>query len=272
MKNSSLKAQEESMYKLDGRIAIVTGGARGLGQAMAERLGKEGATVIIADIDTESMEKTVAAMNAAGSKAEGYQIDLTKTSEIDVMIDKVVADHGRIDILINNAGINIRQWATEYKEEDYDFLMALNLKSYYFASRAAARYFKKQGGGVIVCTSSGNSERFTTKRTPYCISKAAVNGLVAALGNELGRFNIRVNAVAPGYIYTDMVRQGIAEGIIDEQAIMSVLPNKRFLEASEIANAVVFLASDEASGINAQTLFVDGGWNKNGLPEAKDYK
>ena len=258
------------MYDLKGRIAIVTGGARGLGQAMAERLGKEGCRVVIADIDVASMEKTVANMNAAGTPTEGYRIDLTKTSEIDAMIEYVATKYGRIDILINNAGINIRQWATEYKEEDYDFLMALNLKSFYFASRAAARYMKKQGGGAIVCTSSGNSERFTTKRTPYCISKAAVNGLVAALGNELGRFNIRINAVAPGYIYTDMVRQGIAEGIIDEKAIMSVLPNKRFLEASEIANAVVFLASDEASGINAQTLFVDGGWNKNGLPEAKD--
>jgi len=258
------------MYNLKGRISIVTGGARGLGKAMAERLGKEGATVVIADIDVPSMEKTVAEMNEAGYPTEGYRIDLTKTEEIDAMIDHVAKKYGRIDILINNAGINIRQWATEYKEEDYDFLMDLNLKSYYFASRAAARYMKQQGGGAIVCTSSGNSERFTTKRTPYCISKAAVNGLVAAFGNEWGRFNIRINAVAPGYIYTDMVRQGIAEGIIDEKAIMSVLPNKRFLAAEEIANAVVFLASDEASGINAQTLFVDGGWNKNGLPEAKD--
>lgn len=258
------------MYNLKGRISIVTGGARGLGKAMAERLGKEGATVVIADIDVPSMEKTVAEMNEAGYPTEGYRIDLTKTEEIDAMIDHVAKKYGRIDILVNNAGINIRQWATEYKEEDYDFLMDLNLKSYYFASRAAARYMKQQGGGAIVCTSSGNSERFTTKRTPYCISKAAVNGLVAAFGNEWGRFNIRINAVAPGYIYTDMVRQGIAEGIIDEKAIMSVLPNKRFLAAEEIANAVVFLASDEASGINAQTLFVDGGWNKNGLPEAKD--
>lgn len=258
------------MYNLNGRISIVTGGARGLGKAMAERLGKEGATVVIADIDVPSMEKAVAEMNEAGYPTEGYRIDLTKTEEIDAMIDHVAKKYGRIDILVNNAGINIRQWATEYKEEDYDFLMDLNLKSYYFASRAAARYMKQQGGGAIVCTSSGNSERFTTKRTPYCISKAAVNGLVAAFGNEWGRFNIRINAVAPGYIYTDMVRQGIAEGIIDEKAIMSVLPNKRFLAAEEIANAVVFLASDEASGINAQTLFVDGGWNKNGLPEAKD--
>ena len=258
------------MYNLKGRISIVTGGARGLGKAMAERLGKEGATVVIADIDVPSMEKTVAEMNEAGYPTEGYRIDLTKTEEIDAMIDHVAKKYGRIDILVNNAGINIRQWATEYKEEDYDFLMDLNLKSYYFASRAAARYMKQQGGGAIVCTSSGNSERFTTKRTPYCISKAAVNGMVAAFGNEWGRFNIRINAVAPGYIYTDMVRQGIAEGIIDEKAIMSVLPNKRFLAAEEIANAVVFLASDEASGINAQTLFVDGGWNKNGLPEAKD--
>lgn len=260
----------ESMNGIKGKITLVTGAAKGLGKAMACRLAQEGAVLVVADIDRGTLDATVAELTGSGFSAEGYQVNLCNTSEIDAMIDYVVKTYGRIDILINNAGIQIRKWATEFPEEEYDQLMDINLKAYYFASRAAARYMKLQGGGVIVCTSSANSERFTTKRTPYCISKAAVNALVAALGNEWGRFNIRINAVAPGYVYTDMVGQGIAEGIIDEKAIMSVIPLKRFLGAEEIASAVSFLASDDASAITGQTLFVDGGWNKNGLPEAKD--
>lgn len=259
------------MNGISGKIAIVTGSARGLGKAMAIRLLQEGAsTVVFADVNKELLDATVAELKEQGYGADGYVVDLSKVSEIDAMIDYVAEKYGRIDILVNNAGINIRKWATEFPEEDFDLLMGINFKAYYFASRAAARYMKKQGGGAIVCTSSGNSERFTTKRTPYCISKAGVNGIVAALGNELGRFGIRINAVAPGYVLTDMVKHGIEEGIIDQEAIMSVVPLKRFLFAEEIAAAVAFLASDDASAITGQTLFVDGGWNKNGLPEAKD--
>jgi len=128
----------------------------------------------------------------------------------------------------------------------------------------------ENGGGSIVCISSGNSERFTSKRAPYCISKAAINGLVGTLGTEWGRYNIRVNAVAPGFIYTEMVQKGIAEKVIDESAVMSVTPMKRYITTGEVASAVCFLASDEAGGITGQTLFVDGGWNKCGLPEGKE--
>ncbi|HHT24076.1 MAG TPA: SDR family oxidoreductase [Clostridiaceae bacterium] len=256
------------MKGIKNKIAVVTGGARGLGKEMARRLAQEGALVIIADILKDAAESTAKEIEESGGKADFYEIDLVEMSEIDRMIDWVIEKYKSLDILINNAGINIREYATEISEENFDKVMDLNLKSYYFCSRAAARYMKKQdNGGCIVCTSSGNSKKFTTKRTPYCISKAAVNGLVAALANEWGRDNIRVNGVAPGYIMTDMVKEGIAEGIIEVDKIMTVLPNKRFLEPEEIASAVVFLASDEASGITGQTLFVDGGWSVNGLPE-----
>lgn len=129
---------------------------------------------------------------------------------------------------------------------------------------------QKQGGGSIVCISSGNSQCFTSQRSAYNISKAAVNGLVATLGVEWARFNIRINAVAPGYVMTEMIQKGINEGIIDIDNIMKVIPMKRLLMPEEIGNSVVFLASDEASGITGQTLFTDGGWSKAGLPEEKD--
>ncbi|QPK81267.1 SDR family oxidoreductase [Schaalia sp. ZJ405] len=256
--------------RFSNKVCIVTGSARGLGKAMAERLASEGGIMVLADVDGEFLDETVKQFQIKGYQAEGYIIDLTNVSEIDQMIDYIAQKYGRIDVLVNNAGMQIRKWATEFPEEEFDFLMDLNLKAYFFATRAAARYFKKQGYGAVVCTSSGNSIRPASKRSPYAISKAAVNGLAQALGNELGRFGIRINAVAPGYVMTDMVKQGIKEGIIDIDAIMSVLPMKRLLEPSEIASAVAFLASSDASGINGQTLFVDAGWSANGLPESKD--
>ncbi|MDO4258201.1 MAG: SDR family oxidoreductase [Actinomycetaceae bacterium] len=255
---------------VENKVAIVTGGARGLGYAMAEALAAQGAQVVIADIDSTALAEAEKSFADSGLTVASRVADMSKVSDIDALIDGVVSDFGHLDILVNNAGIQIRKWATEFPEEEYDLLMDINLKAYYFASRAAARHFQKQGGGAIVCTSSANSTRFTTRRTPYCISKAAINGLVAALANEWGRFGIRVNAVAPGFVLTEMVKKGISDGIIDVDAAMSVVPMKRFLDPAEIANAALFLASDAASGITGQTLFVDGGWSINGLPEAKD--
>lgn len=259
------------MRGMTGKVAIVTGSARGIGKGIAIRMAKEGTAIIVADILENEAIETAEELKALGVMAEGYKVNLCEVEEIDAMMEYVVKKYGRIDILVNNAGVQIREWATDFDVEKFDFLMNLNLRAYYFASRAAARYMKQQeGGGSIVCTSSGNSERFTTKRSPYNISKAAVNGLVATLGVEWGRFGIRINAVAPGYVMTDMVKSGIESGIIDEKNIMSVVPLKRFLDQEEIGNAVCFLASSEASGITGQTLFVDGGWSKSGLPEEKD--
>ncbi len=259
------------MRGLKEKLAVVTGAGAGIGRGIALCLAREGAKLVIADINLEAAEETVRLIQEAGGAAEARQVDLRQVPEIDKLIDGVVADHGSIDILVNNAGIQIREWATDFPEEKFDFLMDLNLKAYYFASRAAARHMKNQpNGGSIVCISSANSECFTTRRSPYNISKAAVNGLVGTLGVEWGRFNIRINAVAPGYVMTDMVRKGIAEGIIDIDNNLLVIPMKRLLDPEEIGSAVCFLASQEASGITGQTLFVDGGWSRCGLPEAKD--
>ena len=191
-------------------------------------------------------------------------------AQIEAMMEYVNVKYCSIDILINNAGIQIREWATDFETEKLDKVFNLNLRSYYISSRVAARYMKKQGYGSIVCISSGNSTQFTSKRSPYNIAKAGVNALAATFAVEWGRFNLRVNAVAPGYLDTDMVRQGIADGVIDIDNVMQVLPSKRLQKVEEVANAVVFLASDLGSGISGQTLFVDGGWNKCGLPEGKD--
>lgn len=250
------------------KIAVVTGGAMGIGREIGKRLAAEGANLILVDIDEQAASAAAQKLSQEGCAAQAYTADLTSVAEIDAMIQFVHETYGRIDILVNNAGIQIREWATEFEESKFDFLMDLNLKSYYFASRAAARHMQTQPeGGAIVCISSANSTCFTSRRSPYNISKAAVNGLVGTLAVEWGRFNIRINAVAPGYVLTDMVHKGIAEGIIDMETNFKVIPMKRLLRLEEIASGVCFLASDEASGITGQTLFIDGGWSRCGLPE-----
>ncbi|MCD8198162.1 MAG: SDR family oxidoreductase [Lachnospiraceae bacterium] len=259
------------MRGIKDKVTIITGSAQGIGKGIATCFAKEGAVLIVADINEEAAKATAKELEGFGCKAEAYKINLCENDEIEAMMAYVAQKYGRIDILVNNAGIQIREWATDFPIEKLDFLMNLNLRAYYLCSRVAARYMKEQeGGGSIVCTSSANSSCFTSKRSPYNISKAAVNGLAATFGVEWGRFGIRINAVAPGYVMTDMVRQGIAEGNIKPDKIMQVIPMKRFLDVEEIGNAVMFLASDDASGITGQTLFVDGGWSKCGLPEGPD--
>lgn len=256
------------MNGIKGKTAIVTGGARGIGKGICERLSAEGARLLIVDIDEGEAGKTAESLRRTGAEAEAFAADLRNVSEIDAMVSFTRDKFGSVDILVNNAGVQIREWATEFDEEKYDLLMNLNLKSYYFASRAAARCMKSQkDGGAIVCVSSANSERFTSRRSPYNISKAGVNALVGTLAVEWGRFGIRINAVAPGYVMTDMIKKGIAEGIIDMESNYGVIPMKRLLRVDEISSGVCFLASDEASGITGQTLFIDGGWSRCGLPE-----
>jgi len=257
------------MDGIKGKIVLVTGANKGIGKCIAENFLKEGATVIVAGgRDKASTEATVEEFKALGP-VEGYSIDMTDLKAVEEMVDYVAKKYGRIDILVNNAGINLRNWATEFDMEAWDKVITVNLKAYFVAARTAARYMKEQGGGAIVMTSSGNSAMYTTKRSAYNTSKTAVNGLVGALAVEWARFGIRVNAVAPGFVLTDMVKHGIEEGIIVPDAIRPMVPMKRFLDPNEIARPVVFLASDEASGITGQVLFSDGGWRICGLPEAE---
>ena len=230
------------MRGIQGKITVVTGGTRGIGKGIAKRFLEEGATVIIiGGKNKEDADKAIAELSPLG-QIEAMMVDLSDAAAVEKMIDDVVAKYGRIDILVNNAGIQIRKWATEFPIEEFDKVINVNMRA----------------------------QCFTSQRSAYNISKAAVNGLVATLGVEWARFNIRINAVAPGYVMTEMIQKGINEGIIDIDNIMKVIPMKRLLMPEEIGNSVVFLASDEASGITGQTLFTDGGWSKAGLPEEKD--
>ena len=253
------------------KVAIVTGGAKGIGLGIVKKLVQEGNTVIIADIDKKNGEDVTEQLVKDGADVLFRPIDLLMDVEVEKLFEDIVRIYGHLDILVCNAGVQIREWATDFQMEKFDYLMGINLRAYYLCARTAARYMKEQeNGGSIVCISSVNSVSYHSRRSPYNISKAAINGLVGTLGVEWGRYNIRINAVAPGYVLTELMESGIREGIIDEKNIMSVIPMKRYIRIEEIGNAVWFLASEASSGITGQILCVDGGWSKNALPEPID--
>lgn len=250
------------------KTVIVTGGANGIGYGIVKKYLSCKWNVVIFDVDEGACARVMKEHNGA---IDCIRVDLTKDSEVVAAFKKVKDEYGSIDAVICNAGIAIRKWAVDFSMDDYDRLMNVNLRAYYLCAKIAGEIMMAQPEkGAIVCISSANSVTFHSRRSLYNTSKAAVNGMVGTLGVEWARFGVRINAVAPGYVMTDLLAKGIEDGIIDENTIMSVVPIKRYITIEEVANVVYFLTSEESSGVTGQVLFVDGGWSKNALPEGKN--
>lgn len=255
------------MKNLKGKLVLITGGARGLGYAHATAFAREGANLVLVDVNQEQVEESAAKLAGEfGIQAEGLKMDVTSTADIQRVFDYVKEKYLGLDVLVNNAGIQIRCPSASFSESDYDRLMSVNLKGVFFCSQAAYNLMKRKGG-AIVNISSGTSTQTTPGRAPYVISKAGVNGMTAVMAAEWARDGVRVNAVAPGWILTEMVKDGFRLGVVSEKQILAAVPIKRLADPSEIADAVVYLASSEASYITGQTLFVDGGWSALGMPD-----
>lgn len=253
--------------RLNGKVAIITGGARGIGYGIASRYVEEGASVILADI----LEEGHQAAESLGEQVAFYKIDLTSRSAVFAMADQVYAERGHIDILVNCAGIARPVPTLKLPEDVLDEVIAINLKAPLFCCQAVGRYMRKQGGGSIVNISSGNSRMINVGRTPYGITKGGVNLLTMQLGAEWAMYNIKVNAIAPGWIETEMVKKPLRSGILDAKKILSVSPIGRFGEVSEIANLALFLACEESNYIVGQVIFADGGWSLGIMPDGLDY-
>lgn len=247
------------MKTKQGKIALVTGGSRGIGKAISQRIAEDGATVVIADVLYENAVEACEELKAKGLDAIPYKVDLSSTDEIIEMFEFIKEKFGTIDILVNNAAIQIRGASVNFKECNWDKVCDINLKSQWLTCQYAGKMMLKNGYGKIVCIASGTASRSQSQRAPYTITKSAVEGLARALGNEWARYGLNVNAVSPGWTLTQMVQDGINKGLVKPDEILPMVPLARFMDPVEVANAVNFLASDEASGIVGQTLYCDGG-------------
>ena len=242
---------------LQGKVAVITGGTRGIGYATVKKFLENGAKVAMLGSREETVQKALASLKEENPEypVVGYWPNLTKHEEVKEVFEKVKEEFGSLDVLVNNAGISARDPLYDYDPAAFEKIIDLNVNAVFNCSQVAACIMKEQGGGVILNTSSMVSIYGQPAGCPYPTSKFAVNGMTKSLARELGKDNIRVNAVAPGVIRTDMVA-ALPESVI--QPLINTIPLRRVGEPEDIANAFVFLASDMASYITGVVLSVDG--------------
>lgn len=241
------------MTEPDAPVALVTGGAAGIGWEIGRRLAADGYRVIAADL--------VPGLTATDPHAGivHRRLDVTDPDSVATVFDGVVAEFGRLDAVVNNAGIQRHRAIEDLSWPEWKAVVDVNLHGVFLCLQAAGRQMLAAGGGRIVNISSISS-RGSAGRAPYASTKAAVIGLTATAGAEWAARGVRVNAVAPGYVNTGVFRQGVAAGTLSEETILSRIPAGRLAEASEVASAVAFLLSDQATYFAGQTLYVDGGF------------
>jgi 2-deoxy-D-gluconate 3-dehydrogenase len=245
-------------FKLENKVAIVTGAGRGLGQAMAIGLAEAGADVAMVDII--NVDETQKAIKKLNRKCIAVQVDLSKKENIKEIIDSSIKSLGRIDILVNNAGIIRRAPLTEFSEKDWDDVMNINIRALFFLSQAVGKVLIEQGsGGKIINVASMLSFQGGILVPSYTASKSAVMGLTRLLANELAPHKINVNAIAPGYMATDNTAPLRADPQ-RSKAILERIPAGRWGEPEDLKGVVVFLASEASSYMQGYTVAVDGGW------------
>ena len=242
---------------LQGKTAVVTGGARGIGRACCLALAEKGANVVTCYAhSSEACEETIRLVKEKGVKGICVKADVSNPEELSLLMDTVKKEFGSIDILVNNAGVTRDNLIMGISEADFDTVLDTNLKGAFFATKACARTMLKQRGGRIVNISSIVGVRGNAGQTNYAASKAGLIGLTKSVAKELGAKGVTCNAVAPGFIETDMTA-GLPDSV--KEATLASIPMKKLGKAEDVANLVAFLASDEASYITGQVICVDGG-------------
>jgi 3-oxoacyl-[acyl-carrier protein] reductase len=240
-----------------GKIALVTGAGRGIGRATAIKLGAAGAKVAVNYNASEAAaQEVVEAIISAGGEAKAVKADVSKNDEVEAMINGLVKEWGRVDILVNNAGITRDNLMMRMSQEEWDAVMDTNLRSAYFCTRAVLRPMLRNRWGRIICLSSVVGLTGNTGQANYAAAKAGLIGFTKSIAREVGARNITANAVAPGFIQTD-ITAGLPEEL--KANILKTIPAERYGQPEDVANAVLFLASDLAAYVTGQVLNVDGG-------------
>ena len=241
--------------KHEGKVAVVTGAAQGIGLACARRLAEEGALVVMGDIQGEKVGREAEALGAVA-----MTMDVSRRDDVDALIRCAVDTHGRLDIMVNNAGVGFSAGVLEVGEEDFDRIVGVNLKGALFGSQGAARVMVEQAsGGAIVNMTSVQAELAIPNSVAYGVSKAGINQLTRIFSVALASHNVRCNAVGPGTILTDMARGAVLSSDEAYRMILSRTPLGRLGGADEVASVVSFLASDDASYVTGQVIYPDGG-------------
>ena len=248
------------MSKLAAKVAIVTGAANGIGLACARRFAADGASVVLGDISASAGEAAAAALRGEGAKAIFVQTDVTQRAALEQLVSRAMAEFGRLDIMLNNAGIAKTAAILDMSDETFDLVLATNLRSAFIGTQLAARQMKASGrGGTIINMSSVNALLAIPGLAAYACSKGALNQLTKVAAIELAEHKIRVVGIGPGTILTDLARQSVMGDDAARRKILSRTPIGRAGEPEEIASVASFLASDDASYITGQTIYPDGG-------------
>jgi len=251
-----MKGHEMCEMKLKGKVAIVTGGARGIGREIALMLAREGANVAICDVNEESLQEARKDIEGLGREALGLKIDVTSLDQVEGMVQKVLDKWGKIDILINNAGITRDGLLLRMKEADWDAVLSVNLKGTFNCTKAATKVMMKQRCGKVVNIASIIGRMGNKGQCNYAASKGGVISFTKSIAKELASRNINVNAIAPGFIKTAMTAKLSDES---QQTMLRLIPLNRFGEPEDVAKAALFLVSEESSYLTGQVITVDGG-------------